>query len=520
MIQLKPHGDGPDVWEDKLIGAVLELELAEKIEVIESAGLSRDDFRNSRRGAAWFVICRLAERRLEATAATTCSYGRRSSWLSDADLSWLEDLEQSNLCTKQQAIQIADDIRNESRKRRVRGELQAALDNIDRGRFHPGRLSGELESVMMSLATDFAVDETAEGELLRLNTAWAENAKAGKVNLDPTGIRVLDSIVGGFPENLTLIQGQRGVGKNIVLSTCVRSQLERDWNEPAPSVTGVFLLEDRVDGLLRRWQAEDLDLLIRDIGAKALTPEQWEKKARVDEHHFALLRRIVHYKHGSISRGELRRRAVRMIYHHKVRRIWVDNLKEIDHRDPRQKLEYWQGVAETTRVMRDLARDSGVPIIMLVHDTDETAKDGHEHAPDPGKVMGGQSGADRARMILGAWRKGPSLRITVTKANEISDAGIRGPTVELQRNYDAGTANPEGGRVLDLKNEEAKERREKKDRNREESVDERIAREALLKSKKAAVAAEKPAEVKPPEPPAQASLLDVPPTQKPETPTP
>jgi hypothetical protein len=370
---------------------------------------------------------------------------------------------------------------------------------------------------MMSLATDFSIDETAEGELMKLNVAWKENAEKGKANVDPTGLRVLDGIIGGFPENLTLIQGQRGVGKNIILSTCVRAQLERDWNEPARSTSGVFLLEDRVDGLLRRWQAEDLGLLIRDVGSKRLSPEEWERKDRIDTHHYELLKRIVHYKHGSISRAELRRRAVRMIFHHKVRRIWIDNLKEIDHRDQRAKLEYWQGVAETTRVMRDLARDTGVPIIMLVHDTDETAKEGHEHAPDPGKVMGGQAGADRARLILGVWRKSGRLLITVTKANEISDAGMRGPTVELQRNFDAGTANPEGGRTVDLKGEEAKDRREKKDRTLEEQVDDSMRRDELKKKRKGTAAAEAKEEKPAEPPPAQAPLLEVPESKRPES---
>lgn len=501
--------------EEKLLGAVLAL--PDRMSLFDSMGLMREDFEGARLGLAFMVAQRLAVRRLEVNAITVASTGKTHGLLSDGDVAWLAGLQHSNLLSRESTLQLAEEIRQRARARLVRAAMQRVLDTIDRGHFSPARMAAELESIVHGLATDFSVDETAEGEIIALNEGWKKNADAGLSTLDPTGIRVLDSIIGGTPENLTLIQGQRGTGKNVLATTMIRAQLERDREAPKPEKTGIFWLEDGTQALLRRWQAEDLGIPLREVGWKQLTPEQQERKHYIDAHHFNLLKRIVHYRHDSISRAELRRRAMRMIFKDGVRRIYVDNMKEIDHRDPRAKLEYWAAVAETTRVMRNLARDTGVPVIMLVHDTEEAAKEGQEKPPDPGKMMGGQSGGDRARLVLGVWRKGQSLRVTVTKGNEISDAGLKGPTVELQRNFEAGTANPEGGRVIDLKVEEAKDRREKREEKRVESAEESVLRSALVKEMKtkALPAGEaQPAEVKKPE--AQPVLLEVPPSTKPE----
>lgn len=507
VIQLNA-GTKPDEVEGKVIGFLLEAPPDEKVEVIEASGLARDDFASPKIGVVWSMICRLAVRRFEITADTVVSHGRRVGLLGDSDLRWLSGLQEGNLLTKTQALQVAEDIRVLARSRAVRVALMNEVELIDRGRFTPARTAAALESIVHGLATDFSVDESAENELLALNAAWEANAKAGKANLDPTGLRVLDEIIGGFPENLTFIHGKPGVGKNIIASSIIRAQLERDREDEEPTKTGLFWLEDGTSALLRRWQAEDLGIPLREVGWKPLTEEQWAQKGRIDTRVFELLRRIIHYKHDSISRAELRRRAMRMIFRDKVRRIFVDNMKEIDHSDPRRFKEGWQQVAETTRVMRNLSRDTGVPIVMLVHDTEDNEKgEGKARPPDPRKMTGGQAGGDRARLVLGAWADGPSLFITVTKGNEISEAGLHGPTVELQRNFSAGTVNPEGGRRVDIRAREAEARREAKKRANQEQALNTIERQEIAKRIKADKAASEPTtEPKKEEPQAQLSL--------------
>lgn len=516
VLQLRPFGEGDT--EGKLIGFVVDpaQSLDERMEVIDASGLTSDEFIDKRAGATWKVICALARKRQPVTAGTVGARGVETKWLAAADQRWLDELQALNQESKESALIIADSIRRRARVRIIDASLEQALFNFRNRRFDPARVSSELESIIHSLAMDFSADETAENVLTALNARWEANLKSGKQNVDPTGIRVLDELIGGAPENLWFIHGQPGIGKNVVLSTIVRAQLERDMNDAAPSTTGVFLLEDGTEGMLRRWQAEDLGILMREVGSKALDAAQREHKHRIDELHWRLLQRVVHYRHDTISRAELRRRAMQMIFKHKVRRIYVDNMKEIDHRDPRARQEHWQQVGETTRVIRDLARDTGVPICILIHDTEESRKEGQEGPPDPRKMSGGQAGGDRARLVLGVWQKAGRLRITVTKGNEICPGGLKGPTVELVRNDTAGTANPQGGRSVDLKSEEAQERRERKAEKRENEVDESLLKDALKKKKKAALEPAPMPEEKPADLPAQASLLDVPPSPKPE----
>lgn len=505
IIPLLPAVENVASVEYSLLSALLHL--PDKLELIAESGISREDFQSPRANIVWFIACRLAQRRGEVTAITVLSLGCRAGMLTPRDSAWLLDIEATPSPTREQALQIAEDLRVQSRARQIRSQLMAQVDVIDRGRFHPAGASSALTAIVHSLATDFTADDTADADLLALNEKWDRNVKLGKESVDPTGIRLLDDIIGGAPENIWFIHGAPGVGKNMLLTSIIKAQLERDANDSEPSHTGVFLLEDGVEGLLKRWQAEGLGLRIRDIGSKVLTAEETERKTRLDERLFGLLRRVHAYRYDSITRAELHRRCMRMIYRDKVRRIFIDTMKEIDHSNPRQRQEQWQQIGETVRVVRNLARDSGVPIGIAIHDTEET----HDGPPDPRKMSGGQAGGDKARLVLGVHRKRDSFRVTVTKGNELGPAGLYGPTVELRQNFDAGTVDPDGGRVIDLRAEEAREKRETATKKLHTSAELSIERKAIIAKRTAELEAEKPkADVKKEEAPAQGTLLNVP----------
>jgi replicative DNA helicase len=479
--------------EDAVLGAVLALE--DRLDVMDAMGLQHEDFENPRASIAYRVIRRLSERRLQVTALTVVSAGKNANLLSDGDVEWLMGVENANALTRDGALQLAEDIRSRAQQRRTVLQLRVLADRLERASFQPARTAAELESMAQALQLGFGEDETADSDLLAMNAAWGVNADAGRSTLDPTGIRVLDSIIAGVPENYWCIHGKPGSGKNIVLSTMTLAQLQQDEHSEAPSKTGVFLLEDGMDGMLRRWQAQFIGIPLREIGWRRLSKEEQDKKDAADLRLFPITQRIVSYRHDNISRAELARRIMRMIFKHGCRRIVIDNMKEIDHRDPRAKTDYWMNVAETTKVLRNIAKRTGTPIGMAVHDTEETAKDGKEGPSDPRKMTGGQAGGDRARLVVSTWMKGHALRLTVTKSTELSSAGLRGPTVELDRYYEAGTANPDGGHVVDLKNEAATERRDAREAAREVKLEESLAYAALRKKKlEQAGLVEKPAE--------------------------
>lgn len=497
IVQLRPHGAGDEV-EAKLIGAVLELD--DKHSLIEACGLTRDDFTNHRAATVWRVCELLARRRKEVTAETVCSAAVRANMLSAADLGWLKDLQHSNMLTREQAIQIADDVRAQARARNVRRLLEQEISFIDAGRFHPGRAVDALNNIVRGLATDFAEDETADVDLLELNQQWDENVKTGQSMLVPTGIRVLDAALGGgTPRNLWGLQGKPGSGKNMILTTMAKSKLLVDHDTTRRTKLGIVGLENGTAWLTRRWQAEDLNLAQKEVGSKKLSPEEAEHKALVDQRHFELLSRIHVYRYGGAGIGEVARRIMRWIFEEGVTEVLVDNLREF-----KQVGEYIAHVSHVATTLRDLGGKYGIPIGLAIHDMEDAVK-GKEGAPNPDKMMGGKGPGALMRCVVGVWRKEYAYRATVTKHEMGEGRWPNGPTCEFKPNYEAGTMHPEAGRMLDLKDEESKERRESKERADEESV-EAQERRAAIKARRKGSAPAVETKVEKPAPPPQVAL--------------
>jgi hypothetical protein len=207
---------------------------------------------------------------------------------------------------------------------------------------------------------------------------------------------------------------------------------------------------------------------------------------------------------------------MRWVFENGVTRIYIDNFREVKHRDPRLRQEAWEANAETVRVMRDFADRYEIPVGFLIHDTEDDPRPGHEGPPNPKKMQGGQDAGARARLVLGMWSKGDTIRVTVTKGNDLSAAGMNGPTLEFKRNHEAATFDPDGGRIINLHAEAAEQRKEKKANADLESVEARERREALKKKREAERKAQEPEKPVIVPPPAQPSLLDVPASKKPE----
>ncbi len=501
----------PDV-EGRLLGALLAI--PEKIELVEGSGLVRDDFQNRHVGIAWDIAKSLITRRLHASAETVCSAAVRSNWLTLIDMMWLADLEVQNKLALAGALQIADDVRALARGRSIRLDLQQQIDLIDRGRFSPSHLHGALEGILHALSTEFSGDETADADLLELNVQWASNVEKGQSMLRPTGIRVLDQALGGgVPRNLWIVQGKPGSGKNALFTSMIRAKLLAD---PECKI-GVFGLESGTAWLTRRWQAEDLGLKQSEVGSKPLTTEQWERKAVVDNSHAQLLKRVMVYRHDGVSATELARRAMRWIFKFGITDLLIDNLREVKP-DPRSRQEYHLQISETIRVFRNIGSRYGVSTGLAVHDVDDGSSKvevGKEKPPHPDKMQGGKDPGARARAVIGLWRKGYAYRATITK-NEMGEARWPdGPTCEFKFDPDSATFHPEAGQVVDLREEERKEKREQRDDRLEMSAEDTLRRNAIIARKKAAAAKDDPpAEEKAPDP--QATLLDVPASTKPE----
>lgn len=507
-----------DALEGRLLGAVLELGMDpkrrdEQRRVIDASGLRRDDLTTPRYAVAWWIIRVLASRPgAEIVPATVAGAGQRAGGaLSAADVSWMEDLAAANTLSSEAALQVAEQIRTRSAEREIRGLLSGALEGSQR-RFDPARLHGELGAIMQRLATDFDGDQTAEDDLDRLNILWAENAAAGKLMVDPTGIRLLDEAIGGAPRNIWFMQGLPGAGKNGLATTMMRAQLMRDRHLPPEEREriGVFGLENGSEWFIQRLQSEDLNIPLREIGSRVLTSEQADLKVQVDQLHRELVRRVDTVNAYEMGADEIHRRAVRMVLTRGVRRIYIDNFGEVQHTSPRFP-DYVRGVRRTAMLMRNFAYRYSVPVCFLIHDMEDPPPPGQEAPPKPQKMMGGKGPHQIARMVLGVWKKGQSIRVTVTKLEK----GAPDTTIELQRNFEAATFNPEGGRVLDLNVEAAEERKKAKTKGLEQKVHDGLFTKEYRAEILAKVSAAKGEPEKPVEKPAQATLLDVPPKEKP-----
>jgi hypothetical protein len=329
--------------------------------------------------------------------------------------------------------------------------------------------------------------------------------------LVPTGIRVLDQALGGgTPRNLWGLQGKPGSGKNIIFTSMAKAKLMLDHHADRRTKLGIIGLENGTGWLTRRWQAEDLDLSQKEIGSKKLSPEEALRKAEVDQRHFELLKRIHVYRYAGAGIGEVVRRIMRWIFddeHHRGADRQPARVPATG-RLPRARDERHHRPARSRRQVRHAHR----PRDPRHGERAEGQGRPAEPRQDDGRKEPRRAHALRRRR-RGARASGP----TAPPSRSTRWARARwpnGPTCEFKPNYTAGTLEPEAGRPLDLDDEEAKERREAKERSDEENVDAQIRRAAIKARRmpKGEPEPEKPAAT----PPAQAPLLEVPQSKKPE----
>lgn len=479
--------------EARLLGGLLERPGGENpLDMLQASALSPNDLTDVRVRTAIGIARRLAEHNQKVTALTVFSAGASAKVFGDAELVWLEGLSAANSLDRAAWLQVCEDVRRASRGRQSLNRMAELSNSIRAGHWSPATLARAFEALAAGLDRDFSPDDTASTSLLEGLAAWdardKEPDKFRPVYL-PTGIEVLDREIRGFPPNLTIVLGQEGIGKTTFLGTVIDGMLAA-----SPSLRlGLVGLEDGDEWLYRRLLARDLDLELRDIGSIQRSPELAEKTHVAAERIHAQLSRVTSYRMSRIRRADLLRRMNRWVFEQGVGAILIDHMGEIDHGAG----DFWQGVEETIRDLRDFARRHAVPVILVVHAADEQ---GGKPAP-PLKMQGGRSVGRKARLVLGLWRKNQSLRCTVLKANE----GPPDATIEFDRIFKAALLNPLGGTMINLEREAAKERREKKEQNLDESIDLGVLRKEKQAKRKVESGTEEPKKVEP-----QQSLFDTP----------
>lgn len=456
--------------EAKLLGAMLHHRA--ELGAFESLGLASEDFSDQRVRTAWTIARKLAERKRPVSALTVFSAGVNAKVLTDADCAWFEGLELGNTMTVPELRLVAEGLRQDVRDFALAAQLEQLVSRLRNGQSPPGQTNAILEGLAHKNQRESAPDEDASGDVQLLDT-WDSQEKEGKANLLPTGIKALDEVIGGFPQNLTLIAAGPGVGKSALLASIFHAQLTQ---QPDLRI-GFFGLEDGTSWVTRRWMARATGMQLRDIGWKPRTVAEREKSEAAAEAFYPLLKRVTIYKHDSITLDELVLRSSAWVANHGVKAIYVDNLSEIDHRtQARGQDAYWERVGEVARRMRNLAIRAAIPVVMLVHTTEEDAGPG-----GTSKLAGGRSLGRRARLLLDLWRKGDALRCTVSKVTESAS----GTTIEFAREASAALVDPEQGVKVNLQQEAREERAARVEAQVEASEERRRQREAKRAKEKA-----------------------------------
>ncbi len=494
--------------ESKVGGAMLNLGLT--LSEFEAIGLAKDDFSIELIAKAWAIGRKRAERREPVTAETVGSAGLRGGWFNADQVRQLEVLAGTSTLTIEAFRLAAGDLRTMVRGQRLAASLEAEARTIRSGHWNPGRTAQSLEGLASQLQRDTAPDEDATGDVVELLNTWDTNERAGKSRLLPTRIAVLDAEIGGVPPGLTVIASSPGVGKTAVLDSMIRAQLEAD-----PDLhLGFFGLEDGTSHIARRWMAHDTGMLLREVGWAKRTDAQREASERAAERYHPLLNRLHVYRYDTITGSELVARIAGMKAKYGIAGCYVDNLTEVDtssgrHQADRFEKEF-QAVAELGRRLRNLGLREELPIVLLAHVIGALMAG---EIPTPNHLAGGQALARRMRLFFGLWAKGEEIRCTTGKANELGPVGT---TVAFARLKTAALIDPAAGEKINLQQERAIERSTKakeKQLEQEAAADARAERRAAKKAEAAAKAAAAEAAAAPS---AQASLIDVPRTEKPD----
>jgi replicative DNA helicase len=239
-----------------------------------------------------------------------------------------------------------------------------------------------------------------EGELARSDEAQVEKKST---QVQPTNIRAWDEpLKGVLIADLTVIAAHPAVGKTSLLATMAEGIAGGGDGAPGVPVS-YHSLEDKGGAIIRRYLAAAAGLAIRQIFEPGLTAEQLDARGRGAE---AVFHRVANLWVDDEQGQDVHTVARKIRYAHAahgIRVAFVDHLLEmVGYEDERRQDER---VGEILRVLRAVARDLGIAVVIAVH-----LRRGKDESVDyrfikPGLQMiaGSEHVARTARMLVGLW---------------------------------------------------------------------------------------------------------------------
>lgn len=234
------------------------------------------------------------------------------------------------------------------------------------------RASGDLAALAgagvssIRTATDFMREEVKRIRAI-------QQGSEDNVQYLPTGLELYDELIGGVPRAVvTVIGGQASVGKSKAIATMVLSMAEGGLGRK-PETVAVFSLEDKGGWMARRWLAESTGFALRQLLKRGLSPEAVDEvDARSKELEFITDRVLIDDR----RRLTVHQVAAKMRQLHArcgVRVFFVDHLLEMLDKSPKAQQARDLAVGEIIEVLRDVAIELDVAVVLACHLRDPEA---------------------------------------------------------------------------------------------------------------------------------------------------
>lgn len=475
--------------EEAVLGAVLDAEgpVLQTVAalLIEMSGMRAEDFSSIRVRQTWKIAHHLSLKRRPVDAMSVFAAGRTTKAFSDGDLDWLRGLQHSNTLDRERFANIVEDMRDAARLKQLERVLEAQLAAVKGTNANLANIAGELDTAVKDIISAALPDGTGEDDVLEVSNDWdAQESGKAAPTLFPTGMPMLDELLGGWVPNLNILMALPSVGKSAALASCI------DGQTAAGLRVGLFGLEEGTKWMARRIIAREMAMPVRSIGFAKRTPEQHTQFGDVGARVAAQLRNCVTYKRprgALVDVREILRRAASWVRNKGVQCIWIDHGGEIDPgigQGLGDQMAY--RVAANYARLRDFAEDYNVPVIALCHT--RRPEDGNEERPPLMTEAADSSRIEKmARVMVGGWRRRYAepdyMRLTVLKASE----GEVDVTARCKRWKTAAMLSREDWEKVDLQSErnaEQKAKREAKEAEKLATLDRNRQRAAAAKASK------------------------------------
>lgn len=452
-----------EVLEPKVLGGLLDNGAALK-PMLAAAGLSEVCFPSMLGRKVWRLIVSLVNEGAVVSALTVISAGKLRKQLADDECRWVDQLAAENVVGPEQLAQVLNDLRRAARALELVTLFDTTKTELLQHGLDENRVWAALAQAKAMLNAE-QPDATGTMNLLATLDRWERLLRDGRAPMVPSGVKLFDEAVGGYPHSLTLLVAAPGAGKNGLIAGGIRAQLEAD---PAAKV-GLAALEGKDTWLHARQLAKEMGLKVREVGALK-TPIDIERRASVAQGMAPWLDRVLVHTPRLITPADLIRRATQWVAKG-CTSIYIDNASHLDLKQTAAREEPWRLLATALHQLTEFAEEYQVAVVLLMHVNEEGGKKhpGRESPPEMGQVRGGRASEQQARLVWGLWQKADSWRATLLKGNELAKTGI---TVQFDTFPEAALVDPGGGHFVNLRAEKAMEEREKS----EEAMERRAAK--------------------------------------------